>query len=96
MARVVEVKVGRRTIRLYNRQTQLVQFSEEVLKAFDARFVVQIKKALSKTKKEIKIKEKRKLEYLGITDEKIFKKNVKIAFNKFLDSIDITLKENSQ
>ncbi|MBQ7764373.1 hypothetical protein IJ384_03275 [bacterium] len=90
MAHYVRVKIGRRTIILWNGLVPLFEMRDTGEKALDSLFLPRLRKALSAKKKEITRAEKSNLDYLGNYTPKLLRQMVRYKFNKFLDSIDRT------
>lgn len=91
MAHYVKVPISkRRIITMWNPQKPLFPVSEADQKAADEKFIAEMQKEIARKRKEIKRQEKLYLDYLGISDSKLLRKNTKNAFNKFLATIDKT------
>jgi len=85
MAHLVNIKIGKKTIKIVNQRKTLFSVSDEIQTALDERFVCNIKKLLAKQKKKIKINESLKLINSSIPNkEKVLKKNIKNAFEEFV------------
>lgn len=100
MSHFVKIRVGRRYITMWNPISGLLQpRTEELESALDGLYVPNVKRQLSKDKKEFKKKIKLTLDYLGIHDNRFLLKLTSHRFYKFLDELDRTeeaLKSNKK
>ena len=81
----VPVKIGRKLILMWDGQRTIAFRNSHVNK-----FISDMKKAFSETRKKIKAQQKRNLEYFGIFDNELLNQCVKYYFDKFVESKDQT------
>ena len=91
MSHYVKTKIERRILILWDPYVSLLHhITDEWEFALDAIFLPSKRKFISNRKKEIKMQQKRCLDYLGISDKKLLNKLVRHEINKILDSMDKT------
>ena len=109
MARLVDVKVGRKTLKFLDKRKPLFKLNPEMQKAIDENYAHKVRKAISEQKKKIKCQEAIKLLNNQKEDkEEVLKANKRLAISNYLQNFednsirlqwkyeDITLKNQFQ
>ncbi len=89
MTRLVDVKVGRKIIKLRNIRKPLFPLNSEIEEVADKNFASDMKRAIAKEKKKIRLRESIKLVSLKDGNKDIvLKKNVQRAYNEFIAELE--------
>ena len=91
MAHYVKFKFGKKFVVMRNRMNGLTKPStEDSIRALNSILESDVRRTLKAKKKEIKREEALNLRYLGISDNKLLRKLVRIGVDELLDSLDVT------
>lgn len=89
MTRLVDVKVGRKIIKLRNIRKPLFPLNSEIEEVADKNFASDMKRAIANEKKKIRLRESIKLVSLKDGNKDIvLKKNVQRAYNEFIAELE--------
>ena len=89
MTRLVDVKIGRKIIKLRNIRKPLFPLNSEIEEVADKNFASDMKRAIAKEKKKIRLHESIKLMSLKDGNKDIvLKKNVQRAYNEFIAELE--------
>lgn len=89
MTRLVDVKIGRKIIKLRNIRKPLFPLNSEIEEVADKNFAFDMKRAIAKEKKKIRLRESIKLMSLKEGNKDIvLKKNVQRAYNEFIAELE--------
>lgn len=89
MTRLVDVKIGRKIIKLRNIRKPLFPLNSKIEEVADKNFAFDMKRAIAKEKKKIRLRESIKLMSLKEGNKDIvLKKNVQRAYNEFIAELE--------
>ena len=89
MTRLVDVKIGRKIIKVRNIRKPLFPLNSEIEEVADKNFASDMKRAIAKEKKKIRLRESIKLMSLKDGNKDIvLKKNVQRAYNEFIAELE--------
>lgn len=89
MTRLVDVKIGRKIIKVRNIRKPLFPLNSEIEEVADKHFAFDMKRAIAKEKKKIRLRESIKLMSLKDGNKDIvLKKNVQRAYNEFIAELE--------